>query len=80
MRLIHKAEIPDSWISNNFDSMSDTDVRKVLYMECCDILSKHTLNEIRNTVKSPPDNVKLYRDGVHLTNIKIMEEQNEITL
>ena len=80
MRLIHKIEIPDSWLSNNFNNMSDPDVRKVLYMEHCDILSKDTINEIRSMVKSPPDNVKIYRDGVHITNIDIMEERNEITL
>lgn len=80
MRLIHKVEIHDSWLSNSFDSMSDTDYRKVLYMECCDILSKDTINEIRDAVKSPPDNVKIYRDGMHITNIEIREERNEITL
>ncbi|KAA1050865.1 hypothetical protein [Pseudocitrobacter sp. 73] len=80
MRLMHKVEISDSWLSNSFDSMSDTDYRKVLYMECCDILSKDTINEIRDAVKSPPDNVKIYRDGMHITNIEIREERNEITL
>lgn len=80
MRLMHKVEIPDSWLSNSFDSMSDTDSRKVLYMECCDILSKDTINEIRDTIKLPPDNVRIYRDGMHITNIEIREEQNEITL
>ena len=51
-----------------------------MYMEGCDILSKHIMNEIRSSVKSPPDNVKIYRTGEHVTKIEIMEERNESIL
>ncbi|EQB0142853.1 MULTISPECIES: hypothetical protein [Enterobacter cloacae complex] len=58
----------------------DTDTRRVMYMEGCDMLSKETMNEIRNTVKSPTDNMKIHRNGNHVTKIEFMEERNEITL
>ena len=80
MKLIHGIEIPDSWISSCFTNISDTDTRKVMYMEGFDILSKHIMNEIRSSVKSTPDNVKIYRTGEHVTKIEIMEERNEIIL
>lgn len=80
MKLIHGIEIPDSWISSSFTNISDTDTRKVMYMEGCDMLSKDIMNEIRSAVKSPPDNVKIYCNGEHVTKIEIMEERNEIIL
>lgn len=80
MKLIHGIEIPDSWVSSSFTNISDTDTRKVMYMEGCDMLSKDGMNEIRKAVKSPPDNVKIYRNGNHVIKIEIMEELNEITL
>ncbi|SLQ72179.1 Uncharacterised protein [Klebsiella quasipneumoniae] len=49
-------------------------------MEGCDMLSKETMNEIRNTVKSPTDNMKIHRNGNHVTKIEFMEERNEISL
>lgn len=80
MKLIYGIEIPDSWISNCFTNISDTDTRRVMYMECCDMLSKDIMNEIRNAVKSPTDNVKIYRNGEHIVKIEVMEKQNESTL
>ncbi|MEB1020779.1 hypothetical protein VC940_10610 [Citrobacter freundii] len=80
MKLLHGVEIPDSWISSSFTNISDTDTRKVMYMEGCDMLSKDIMNEIRSAVKSPPDNIKIYRNGEHVTKIEIMEERNEIIL
>ncbi|EPJ5096305.1 TPA: hypothetical protein JD824_RS18520 [Citrobacter freundii] len=80
MKLIHGIEIPDSWVSSSFTNISDTDTRKVMYMEGCDMLSKDIMNEIRSAVKSPPDNIKIYRNGEHVTKIEIMEERNEIIL
>ena len=80
MKLIHGIEIPDLWVSSSFTNIPDTDTRRVMYMEGCDILSKHIMNEIRSSVKSPPDNVKIYRTGEHVTKIEIMEERNEIIL
>ncbi|MEG5624889.1 hypothetical protein UXO06_04650 [Enterobacter hormaechei] len=74
MKLIHGIEIPDSWISSNFTNISDTDIRKVMYMEGCDMLSKDTMNEIRNAVKYPSEGVKIYRNGNHVTKIELMEE------
>ncbi|MDK4747085.1 hypothetical protein QOY93_17265 [Leclercia adecarboxylata] len=53
MKLIQAVEIPDSWVSNSFTNISNTDTRKVMYMDSCDILSKDIMNEIRNAVKSP---------------------------
>ncbi len=50
------------------------------YMEGCDMLSKDTMNEIRNAVKSPPDKLKIYRNGERIVKIEVMEERNEITL
>ncbi|GAB7480334.1 hypothetical protein OUHCRE19_26050 [Enterobacter asburiae] len=73
MKLIHGVEIPDSWISC-FTNISDTDTCKVMYMEGCDMLSKDIMNEIRNAVKSPTDNVKIYRNGNHVIKIEHMEE------
>ncbi|WP_333895035.1 hypothetical protein [Atlantibacter hermannii] len=80
MRLIRGIEIPDSWLGSSFINVSDTDTRKVMYMEGCDMLSKDTMHEIRNAVKSPSDKVKVYRSGNHVTKIEFMEERNEITL
>lgn len=74
MKLIHGIEIPDSWISSCFTNISDADTRKVMYMEGCDMLSKDIMNEIRNAVKSPTDNVKIYRNGNHVIKIEHMEE------
>lgn len=78
MKLIHGIQIPDSWLSSSFTNISDTDTRKVMYMECCDMLSKDIMNEIRNTVKSPPDDVRIYRNGEHIVKIEVMEKRNEI--
>ena len=80
MKLIYGIEIPDSWVSSSFTNIPDTDTRRVMYMEGCDILSKDIMNEIRSAVKSPPDNVKIYCNGEHVTKIEVMEERNEITL
>ena len=80
IKLIHGIEIPDSLISGCFTNISDTDTRKVMYMEGCGMLSNDTMNEIRNAVKSPPDNVRIYRNGEHVTKVEIMEERNETTL
>ena len=80
MKLIHGIEIPDLWVSSSFTNIPDTDTRRVMYMEGCDMLSKETMNEIRNTVKSPTDNMKIHRNGNHVTKIEFMEERNEITL
>ena len=80
MKLIHGVEIPISWISSCFTNISDTDTRKVMYMEGCDLLSKHIINEIRNAVKSPTDNVKTYRNGKHIVKIEVMEKQNDSRL
>ena len=71
MKLIHGVEIPDSWLNSCFTNISDTDTRKVMYMEGCDMLSKDTMNEIRNAVKSPSVGIKIYRNGKHLTKIKL---------
>ncbi|WP_395280061.1 hypothetical protein [Enterobacter cloacae] len=80
MKLIHGVEIPISWISSCFTNTSDTNTRKVMYMEGCGMLSNDTMNEIRNAVKSPTDNVKIYRNGEHIVKIEVMEKQNESTL
>lgn len=78
MRLIHGIQLPDYWLSSSFTNISDIDTRKVMYMECCDMLSKDIMNEIRNTVKSPPDDVRIYRNGEHIVKIEVMEKRNEI--
>ncbi|AUZ65609.1 hypothetical protein V8J08_002395 [Citrobacter amalonaticus] len=80
MKLIHGIEIPDSWVSRIHTNIPDTDTRRVMYMEGSDMLSKDTINEIRNAVKSPTNNVKIYRNGNHVTKIELMEERNESTL
>ena len=71
MKLIHGIEIPDSWLNSCFTDISDNDTRKVMYMEGCDMLSKYIMNEIRNAVKSPSVGIKIYRNGKHLTKIKL---------
>lgn len=80
MKLMHGVEIPDSWISSCFTNISDTDTRKVMYMEGCNLLSKDIINEIRNAVKSPTNNVKTYRNGEHIVKIEVMEKQNDSRL
>lgn len=80
MKLIRGIEIPDPWLNSSFTNILDTDIRKVMYMEGCDMLSKDTMHEIRNAVKSPSDKVKIYHSGNHVTKIEFMEERNEITL
>lgn len=79
IKLIHGIEIPDSLISGCFTYISDTDTRKVMYMEGCDMLSKDTMDEIRNAVKHPSNDVKIYRNGNNIVKIKFMEDDNEIT-
>ncbi|MEG5826026.1 hypothetical protein [Enterobacter bugandensis] len=74
MKLIHGIEIPDSWVSSCFTNISDIDTRKVMYMEGCDILTIDTMNKIRNAVKSPPEDLKIYWNGTHVTKIELMEE------
>ncbi|WP_431613861.1 hypothetical protein [Enterobacter cloacae] len=74
MKLIHGIEIPDSWVRSSFTNISDTNTRKVIYLEGSDMLSKDIMNEIRNSVKSPSAEVKIYRRGNHITNIELMEE------
>lgn len=74
MILVHEIDIPDSLVSNIFTDISDIDTRKVMYMECSDMLSNDTMNEIRNAVKSPPENIEIYRNDGQITDIKIMEE------
>lgn len=79
IKLIHKIEITDSLISGCFTNISDTNTRKVMYMEGCDMLSKDTMNEIRNAVKHPPGDVKIYRHKNKIVKIKLTEVHNEIT-
>lgn len=79
MKLIHGVEIPDPWISSCFTNISDTDTRKVMYMEGCDMLSNDIMNKIRNAVKLPSDDVKIYRNCNKIVKIKFMEDHNEIT-
>lgn len=74
MKVIHGIEIPDSWVSGCFPNIPDIDSRKIMYMECCDILSIDTINEIRNVVKSPPSNLILYRNGADVINIEVIGE------
>ncbi|QFH49021.1 hypothetical protein [Leclercia adecarboxylata] len=80
MKLIYAVEIPDSWVSNSLTNISNTDTRKVMYMYSCDMLSKKTMNEIRNAVKSPSEDVKIYRIGENIVNIESMEKQNGTNL
>ena len=47
-------------------------------MESCDMLTKNTINEIRNVVKFPSDDVKIYRYDKKIVKIKLMEDDNEI--
>lgn len=74
MMLVHGVDIPDSWVSNSFTNIPDINTRKVMYMECSDMLSNDTMNEIRKAVKSPPANMRLYRNRDQVTNIEIMEK------
>ena len=74
MKLIHGIEIPDLWVSSSFTNIPDIDTRKVMYMECSDMLSNDTMNEIRNAIKSPPENMRLYRNSDQVISIEIMEE------
>ncbi|MBL5837910.1 hypothetical protein [Enterobacter asburiae] len=74
MKLIHGIEIPDSWVSRCFTNISDIDTRKVMYMEGCDMLTIDIMNEIRNAVKYPSEDVKIYRNGNNVTKIELMEE------
>lgn len=74
MKVIHGIEIPDSWVSNYFPNIPDIDNRKIIYMECCDILSIDTINEIRNVVKSPPSGLILYGNGTDVINIEVRRE------
>lgn len=74
MQVIHRIEIPDSWVSSCFPNIPDIDSRKIMYMECCDILSIDIINEIRNVVKSPPKNMIIYRNRESITKIEVLEE------
>ncbi len=74
MKIIHEIEIPDSWASDSFPNISDTDTSKIMYMEYCDIISKDTINQIRNVVKSPPCNLIICRNGENIVKIEILEQ------
>lgn len=74
MMLVHGVDIPNSWVSNSFTNIPDINTRKVMYMECSDLLSNDTMNDIRIAVKYPPDNMRLYRNRDQITNIEIMKE------
>lgn len=80
MKLLHGIEIPESWVSNCFTNISDITTRKVMYMESCDMLSKDTMNEIRKAVKSPPEEVKIYRNGERIVKIEFREKQNDLKI
>ncbi|HED3881579.1 TPA: hypothetical protein R4242_004228 [Enterobacter hormaechei subsp. hoffmannii] len=80
MKLMHGIEIPDSWVSSSFTNISDTDTRKVMYMEGCDMLSKDVMNEIRKAVKSPSVGVKIYRSGVRIVKMEVMEKRNDLKI
>ncbi|MES3352947.1 hypothetical protein [Enterobacter kobei] len=80
MKLIHGIEIPDLWVSSSFTNIPDTDTRRVMYMEGCDMLSKDKMNEIRNAVKSPPDKLRIYRNGERIVKIEVMEKQNDLKI
>ncbi|MGM8680229.1 hypothetical protein ACS6IY_07155, partial [Enterobacter hormaechei subsp. hoffmannii] len=58
--------------------ISNLDTRKVMYMEGCDMLTKKTINEIRNAVKFPSDDLKIYRNDKKIVEIKFMEYNNEL--
>ena len=79
-KLIHGIEIPDSWVHSSFRNISDTAPRKVMYMESCDMLSRDIMNDIRNAVKSPPDKLKIYRNGERIVKIEVMEKQNDLKI
>ena len=80
MKLLHGIEIPESWVSSCFTNISDITTRKVMYMESCDMLSKDTMNEIRKAVKSPPEEVKIYRNGERIFKIEFREKQNDLKI
>lgn len=80
MKLLHGIEIPESWVSSCFTNISDITTRKVMYMESCDMLSKDTMNEIRKAVKSPPEEVKIYRNGERIVKIEFREKQNDLKI
>lgn len=73
MKVIYGVEIPDLWVNSCFHNIPDIDSRKVMYMECCDILSKGTIIEIRNVVKSTPKNLRLYGNTADVIKIEAME-------
>ncbi|HBQ2218697.1 TPA: hypothetical protein L7O76_000178 [Klebsiella pneumoniae] len=71
MALIHKTEIPESWLTDNGTSL---DERRVLYMEASDILTKDIVREMRKTVKSPQDQLQVYRINDQIITLKMMEK------
>ncbi|MEG9030170.1 hypothetical protein U4T99_12545 [Klebsiella pneumoniae] len=71
MALIHKTEIPESWLTDNGTSL---DERRVLYMEASDILTKDIVREIRKTVKSPQDQLQVYRINDQIITLEMMEK------
>ena len=71
MTLIHKTEIPESWLTDNGTSL---DERRVLYMEASDILTKDIVREIQKTVKSPQDQLQVYRRNDQIITLEMMEK------
>jgi len=72
MHKINGIEIPNSWVTAYFHDISDINIRKIIYMECSDILCSEIMNDIRSAVESPPKNLKIYRAGESIVKVEII--------
>ena len=78
MKLIHGIEIPDLWVSSSFTNIPDTDTRRVMYMEGCDMLSKETMNEIRAALDKIDPSIFMYGEGWTASGSPLAEEKRAV--
>lgn len=76
MNVIEGIDIPESWLSG-FSATIDIDSRKVMYMECSDIITKDVMSRLRKMVKCPPSHVRIYQNNKQIIKIETMESKNE---
>ncbi len=79
LMVVHDVEIPDSWLSQ-CDSSVELIARKIMYMEASDFLTQDIIKNMRNTIKNPPSDILIFRDGNHVVKIKKMDDNYCVSL
>lgn len=72
MSAIYDIDIKDEDVQS-ISEVSELNDKKILYMQMSDILTNHIINEIRTTVKNPPENYLIIRKGEKLLSIECLK-------